>query len=47
MAVVAHIYERSGWSLEPEAVRDMERWLDEQHDAVGRSGIGMTSRTMA
>ena len=30
MAVVAHIYERRGWELEPEAVRAMNEWLDEQ-----------------
>ena len=30
MAVLGHIYERFGWSLEPEAIAAMEHWLDVQ-----------------
>ena len=30
MAVVAHIYDRFGWSLEPEAVAAMEEWREVQ-----------------
>jgi len=30
MAVVGHIYERFGWSLEPGAVAAMDRWLEVQ-----------------
>ena len=32
MAVVAHIYDQRGWSLEPEAAAAMEKWLDEQRE---------------
>ncbi|MDE2796457.1 MAG: sulfotransferase [Gemmatimonadota bacterium] len=30
MAIVGHIYERFGWSLEPEAVAAMDHWLEVQ-----------------
>lgn len=30
MAVVAHIYDRFGWSLGPEALNAMDEWLDRQ-----------------
>ncbi len=30
MAVVAHVYDRFGWSLEPESAAAMETWLAEQ-----------------
>ena len=30
MAVVGEIYERCGWSLEPDAVDAMDAWLEEQ-----------------
>ncbi len=32
MAVTAHIYERRGWPLDPEAFATMETWLDEQRE---------------
>jgi thioester reductase-like protein len=31
-AVVAHVYDRCGWSLRPEVVAAMEDWLDEQSE---------------
>ena len=32
MAAVAHIYDRRGWTLRPDATRAMEAWLDDQRD---------------
>ena len=32
MAVVAHIYDKRGWTLRPDTVGAMEAWLDEMRE---------------